>query len=122
MGVRLYPITRNVANLEKLCGVPEGTHARLEALKVKHGTETPGLTFWEREGRYEALWNEVNADPHTATLDHFITFGWGKFGDMHDITGGTCGGSETDPVRATMLLRSNGLHPDLALCEGVCWG
>lgn len=122
MGCRLYPMTKNVANLETLAGVPEGTHARLDAVKAKYNTNDPALTFFARQDLYEKQWHEVNACPHMGQLDHFLTFGWGKFGDMHNITGGKYGGSETDLVRCTLLARSNGIEYDPAVCEGLCWG
>ncbi len=127
MGVRLYPNTRNVRNLETLVGVPEGTAARLEEVEKRHAE---ALAKASREERYELeyeQWKEKNDDPALGDYDHFLTFGWGKFDDPHGVAP-DYSGSLTDPVKIALLFRANGIGPDLdklaafiELTEGVHW-
>lgn len=68
MGVRLYPLTQDVSKLEKLAGVPAGTHRDLEVLKQAcDGNE---------ERYYDLLFAKENAALNR--LSSFILFGWGK--------------------------------------------
>lgn len=132
MGVRLYPNTTDAAKLEKLAGVPEGTMAQLEILR-------------EAEQLYCAAHPEVYGDEvsynfyciakgsHVATLDSFLSQGWGKFqgADLlaeEDLCAGT---APVGKLACQLLLSSNGCMPHwdqldaldiVVLSEGVHWG
>jgi len=120
MGVRLYPNTTNVAKLEKLANVPEGTHNRMEEMAKRHEAALVGI---DRHDRYELeykQWQERNDDRPIGDLDAFLTFGWGKFRPIDGI-GEDYAGRENDLQRAASLLRYNGINADTAECEGVHW-
>ena len=119
MGVRLYPNTKNTRNLEILAGMPEGTHARLEALRASFQVDE-AATFFERQDRYEKLWNAVHEDDDLANLDGFLTFGWGKFDGIGLANG--YAGSLTDLAHCAMVLRANGIDAThIRLMEGIHW-
>jgi len=120
MGVRLYPNTTNAAKLEKLAGVPEGTHKRMEDMAKRHAEERAAATNWnEYEDGYRQ-WKERDNDGPIGDLDAFLTFGWGKFRPIDGI-GEDYAGNESDPQRAAKLLRYNGIGVDVSLTEGVHW-
>lgn len=128
MGTRLYPRTRNVESLEKLAGVPAGTAARLDAMKLRHDKELEGLDRAQRYEKEYAQYCERNDDKHVGDYDAFLTFGWGKFEDPCGVAPGYSGRLE-DPAKVTQLFRANGIGPltkegmaqFVALCEGVFW-
>ena len=110
MATRLYPLTTNKANLEKLADVPEGTHSRLDALEAKTKLQDHfGSEF------HSAL----EADPDMQKLYHFNLFGWGRV--QWPITD-YCG-STTDPELVANMLADQGeaTQKNLALCEGLGW-
>jgi hypothetical protein len=134
MGVRLYPNTKNVANLEKLAGVPEGTAARFAELdttfkvqkKVINDEFQLPTTTEERQGelrsQYLALeerqWNAVNEDEDIGQYDALLTFGFGKFSnpfsnDPDDYAG------HFEGEQVAVVLKHNGINADAALCEGL---
>lgn len=131
MGVRLYPNTKDAAKLEKLAGVPQGTMAQLEILR-------------EAEQLYRAAHPEVDQQEvgynfycitkgDVATLDSFLTQGWGKFQgagllpeeDMY------LGNAPVGRLACQLLLNSSGAMPHwdqldaldiVVLAGGVHWG
>ena len=73
MAVRLYPNTQDVAVLEDLCGVPAGTHNRLQELKSRELPDM-GSRYANEQARYDL----IHDDPECGCLDAFLTFGWGR--------------------------------------------
>ncbi len=127
MGVRLYPNTKNPANLEKLAGVNPGTYEALMALKKDCGVDDPDnppKDYRETESRYETFFNRMTA-PGWGThnvyeLHGFLLYGWGKFSDRSGIAPGYAG-SLDDRELIQRLFVENGIFADLDLCEGVHW-
>lgn len=132
MGVRLYPNTTDAAKLEKLAGVPRGTMAQLEILR-------------EAEQLYRAAHPEADADEvgysfyciangsDVATLDSFLSQGWGKFDSTGLLTeeDECCGTAPVGKLACQLLLNSSGAMPHwdqldaldiVVLSEGVHWG
>jgi hypothetical protein len=94
MGTRLYPRTENPAVLEKLACVPTGTMRRLRSAKAQLITTRKGVRYYLVAGKsqlvavrnhsdMEEVWDAdfqaVYADDHLSALDHFLSYGWGKF-------------------------------------------
>lgn len=101
MGVRLYPNTQDRTTLERLVFLPAGTYDKLDALKAKHKTALDAALEGERYELGYKQWQEIQADHDLATLDGFLTFGWGKVDSRicPDAAGG-----ETDPVKVQEIL------------------
>lgn len=78
MGIRLYPMTTDASKLEILMGVPAGTHDRLMKIKAKFKPPKEA-TFAQQQQLIEQQWITINTDDNLATLDAFLTYGWGKF-------------------------------------------
>lgn len=120
MGIRLYPVTKNVEALEALAGVKPGSHQRLQSLREKHRIDEPTLTFWEREEAYGRFHDEVHSDRDLASLDAFLLFGWGKvYSREHQDDGGY--GQINDVEEIARLFRANCINADARLTEGVYW-
>lgn len=129
MGIRLYPSTTNPENIEKLAAVPAGTAERLNRLiaDCKLTTEDKsevGLTFRDIEDRYEGFYGKLHSKEYAAeaSLDHFLTFGFGKFhgAGVIDIHKDDCG-RLTDKPSIQAVFDANGIAADVELCEGICW-
>ncbi len=120
MGIRLYPRTTNVNNLEKLAGVPAGTHSRLEALKAYWDMELKNCTnHYERHDVDYARYTAIHDDPAMGRLDSFLTFGWGKFRDLSAVP--DYSGRLMNKRKIRDLFKVNGIQADPDLCEGVTW-
>ena len=135
MGTRLYPVSKDNAVIEKLVGVPAGSvegfkKFQEELLKKFPDTNEPVIDQNLEPGYLR--WEAINDHPVYGILDHFDTYGWGKF-DMwilkfHSLD--TCAGQTTDAKVITELLSStyDGNSPDsnqvklLVDTGGVCWG
>ncbi|MBI4672428.1 MAG: hypothetical protein HY741_12290, partial [Chloroflexi bacterium] len=87
MGTRLYPNTNDPRVLERLAGVPEGTHEKLAAIREKYAELTreaqANCTTAEEFARVEyelgsQEFDEISADPNTDVYDSLVTFGWGR--------------------------------------------
>lgn len=115
MGVRLYPNTLDRKKLELLIGVPEGTYDRLEATLQRH----QAVKDANQDVKYEQ-WKEIYEDKYLGALDHFLTFGWGKFKSVNGI-GEDYSGKENNLQKANELLLANGIKVDVELTEGVHW-
>ena len=96
MGTRLYPMTNDVASLEKLAGVPKGTARLLELYKsaedlyIQHnevGCIDPGE---RQQVEYDF---HCMMHPDLERYDNFMLFGYGKF-DL-DLIGKFCLGNRT---------------------------
>lgn len=122
MGTRLYPKTRNVSVLERLAGVPAGTHQLLEQLEAQR--QSMGS-----EAYYDLLANNPDAD----YLDNFLLFGWGKLtSEQWEVAKELLGpddcwhGSTTDIDAVKRMLAGNynctlnGVS--IEELEGVYWG
>ena len=118
MGVRLYPVTKDKAVLEKLAGVPAGTVRRYESL---------GEMYSDRD--WEVFQYIVNADESLARWANFIGNGWGKANQVSNkwLTpgGGDLNTPITDPVKVEEILRECGVQlPEGVVVEdleGVVW-
>lgn len=119
MASRVYPITRNPRSLELLCGVPEGTAARMEQWE-KDNPEPP---MNDQEAGYQHYLKR-EAIPEFSTLHHFQLFGWGRV--RHDIVGPeTYSGEIKNGAEADAFLHKHGVHltpEQLLATEGICWG
>ncbi len=121
MGIRLYPNTKNVANLEILAGVPAGTAQKLTEIEARHPNRH-GVNNWSAvEAFYDELYLKENSDVNA--YQHFLLNGWGKFDhcgivDSFDVE---CCGSENDAQKIRMLFALNGINADVSLCEGISW-
>ena len=145
MGTRLYPCTKDPANLEKLCDVERGSYQRLQMLEemtADYKTKYSERSEHDQEFDYE-LWKICNGNEDLSRLSAFLTFGWGKVNHYwlpdHVKCEGAVGGTD-DPDQSFYLVHASdmgsywhtsGKHPynpdaeDAArlwqLCEGVCW-
>jgi hypothetical protein len=121
MGVRLYPNTKNPRNLEILAKVPEGTHEKLAALRVKYKVDDPNCNFIDMERRYEAFHSEVYAvgNEHLDDLEHFLLFGWGKFDLPYGVQLDGLAGTFDDVETIKRVFLVNDINADPALCEGL---
>lgn len=123
MGIRLYPLTKDRAKLERLARVPVGTYDRLDALKAKHDLEAKDIGYIECALRSDALYEELYDGHHDdeRKLNSFLVSGWGKFSDPDKIAPGYSGSLE-DMAEVSWLLRWNGIPAWVDdLCEGVYW-
>ncbi len=119
MGTRIYPLTQNVTNLEKLAGVPIGTSQRLKEFL----SENPASSSEERYMRYLKLIE----DEELSRYYHFQQNGFGKPRSYRDFDVYVCNyenSKVTDlKVVQTILKRHLGLTKvEPNLCEGLCWG
>jgi hypothetical protein len=119
MGTRLYPNTQDTASLEKLAGVAAGTAERLLATQARHAEELKKVDRQFRNDFEYKQWCEIKDDENMGGLDHFLTFGWGKFDGIGLAE--DCSGHLTDPDAIARLFAANGITADIALCEGVHW-
>lgn len=133
MGTRLYPISKDNAVIEKLVGVPAGSMELFkkfqeELLEKFPDTKDP-IMDQDQEPSY-LRWSAINDHPVFGVLDHFETYGWGKFNlwILKFFELDTCAGQTTDAKVITELLSSTGVSPDsdqvklLVDTGGVCWG
>lgn len=74
MGTRLYPRTESSEILEKLAGVPTGTHAAL--IEFESAPENQ-YNWGDGEKGYEVYCRRKELKA-VDELDGFITYGWGK--------------------------------------------
>ena len=121
MGVRLYPNTQDKAKLEILAGVPAGTYARMEEMEAHHQSLKTGIPMLDRYDLDYECWKEKSDDGPIGDLDHFITFGWGKFnsaGVAEDYSGSLDVG---EPGKIAHLFIVNRIAADPIFCEGVHW-
>jgi hypothetical protein len=130
MGVRLYPSTKCVSNLEVMAGVPHGTAARLEALEAAHDVgpkATPAKDYREYSERSDRFYEAIFSDEHAAENRYhsFLLNGWGKF-DPAGVAPDYCGsidGTAEGLEKIKILFRRNGIPlADVNFCEGVHWG
>ena len=129
MGINVYPVTKNPAQLEKLAQVPEGTITSLREFEKRN----PALIDPEAnsDDRYKAycLLDEHQQQMRTLELHGFAKI---PFGDLATILGTDhepdvfSGFSDDLETIAKILgvLRGRGYSvPDAdLLAEGVCWG
>ena len=106
MGTRLYPVTNDVCFIEKLAGVPAGTHERLKAFEA----EKPAMGSADNEEWYDKLF----ADDDLHALHSFDLYGWGKLnGNVCDWLKAhghdTVCGEVTDPDQAREILALQGV-------------
>lgn len=108
MATRLYPLTKNKASIEKMAGVPEGTHAKLDEIESRYS-----------EMRGDEFHHTIHADSNVGALYNFILFGWGRV--QWPIN--ECYGSTTEPELVANMLCEQGecTQENLQLCEGLCW-
>jgi len=141
MGTRLYPKTTNPEILERLAQVHPGTYARLTALQGRYSNlasqlPTDESAFLRCERLSYRLYKEVHRVEALASLDSFLTFGWGKLRgpvwdllkkhpdmvDGDDIYCASC--DDIDFCRNILLLQGvelpAGFSPDDF--GGLCWG
>lgn len=78
MAIRLYPMTTDPAKLEKLCGVPAGTAARLAALEAKYPPRESFSDYRDWCASHDRMLDEVYEDKHLLTYHRFNLFGWGR--------------------------------------------
>ena len=133
MGTRLYPVSKDNAVIEQLIGVPAGSMGAFkkfqeELLKKFPDTNDPILDQNLEPGYLR--WSAINDHPIYGTIDHFETYGWGKFDQwiLKFFELDTCAGQTTDANLIGKLLSSTGNSPDsnqvklLVDTGGVCWG
>lgn len=121
MGIRLYPNTKNVRNLEILAGVPEGTHAKLKEIEDRIDV-SGAVDFRDSQKREEALYKELYAPGNgdINTLHGFLLFGWGRFTVPADVEAkDPIGGSFNDEATAKRVLVANGIFADFKVYEGL---
>lgn len=119
MGIRLYPRTNDVAKLEKLAGVPAGTHTRLKELQAAHKAPE-GASYHEADAAYGRLFDAMSAEPNVDRLDSFILSGWGKrYSPEHQDENGY--GHVDDVGVIARIFDMHGITADPALTEGVYW-
>ena len=146
MGTRLYPCTKNPANLGKLCNVERGSYHRLrmlEEMTADYKTKYSERLERDQEFDYE-LWKICDGNADLSRLSGFLMSGWGKVNHLwlpdHVKCEGAVGGTD-DPEESVILIhnsdmgaywRTLGKHPYdpesqsqvdrlWQLCEGVCW-
>jgi hypothetical protein len=80
MGVRLYPITKDTAKLEKLAGVPEGTMRKLQLWNEMQAAyrSAIGIRETDYDERNFDMWQLMH-NTDVEQLDNFLGNGWGKF-------------------------------------------
>lgn len=111
---RLYPMTEVPEVLERLAGVPAGTHAALEVLREKYKALKAGATSSKRYELEEEEYEELDTKSDLGTLDHFLTFGWGRV-NMNVLVAanpaneGECSGRELDTVKVGEILLGHGI-------------
>ena len=119
MATRLYPTTNRPEKLEILAGVPTGTYAKWAKLEADKTTALktvtdPTATIEDIENTH---WHRLQSDPTTATLDNFLTFGWGRIAQYESPC---C--SSNDPQKVTELLAAQQVAASFEQTEGLCWG
>jgi len=108
MATRLYPLTKNKASIEKMAGVPEGTHAKLEEIESRYS-----------EMRGDEFHHAIHADSNVGALYNFILFGWGRVQwPINECYGST---TKHDLVAAMLVEQGECTQENLQLCEGLCW-
>ena len=132
MATRLYPVTTDPRVLERLAGVPEGTHEKLAAIREKYArarrAEDAQLENLDSQ-EFEDICNDLSA----ARYNTFILFGWGRISNLRLIDRGydLAAGSETQFVRVMQILDLQRIdlqqHVDFkgvtfAEIGGVRWG
>ena len=84
MGIRLHPKSEDPAVLEKLAGVPAGTHQRLKEREKKHKADLKALedgTLDREISPYDLEYDqycEIEDDPELCKMKNFLIYGWGK--------------------------------------------
>jgi hypothetical protein len=124
MGVRLYPNTQTPASLELICGVEPGTMERLNAMLARHKAELEAAKPEEKYDLGYKQYCERQDDQDIGRLDHFLTFGWGKFNDCGVALdcAGHIDNTPENQAAITLLFDTNGITADPEMCEGVHWG
>jgi hypothetical protein len=136
MGTRLFPNTNDPRVLERLAGVPEGTHEKVAAIREKYAELTRGETvncttvkeLAEVEYDLESKeFDEIGADPNTEAYDDFIIFGWGRIPNLRliDRSYDLIVGSEVQPDKVEAILKLHRVDlkgVTLAEFGGVRWG
>jgi hypothetical protein len=136
MGTRLYPKTNDPRVLERLAGVPQGTHEKRTAIREKYAelareASANCATAEElAQVKYDLdsqEFDEIGADPKTDAYDSFVTFGWGRICDFRHIDRGydLGAGSETQPDKVEAILELHRVDLNgvtLAEIGGVQWG
>ena len=128
MGINVYPITKNPAQLERLAQVPGGTFQALREFEKRNpAIKNPEASSDERYKAY-CLLNEYQEQIRTLELH-----GFGKipFGDLANILGtdnepDVFSGSTDEPETIAQILealeRQGYSVPDAdLLAEGICW-
>jgi len=135
MGTRLYPNTQDPRVLERLAGVPAGTHEKLAAIREKYAELareakancTTVEEFAEVEYELDSQeFDEISVDPNTDAYDSFVIFGWGRIPNFRliDRDYDLVVGNETQPdkVEAIFKLQRVDLKGvTLAEIGGVHW-
>ena len=130
MGIRLYPVTENPVVLEKLAGVPAGTHALLEAMREKYKLLRIALSPSQRYELEEQEYQELDENAALGTLDHFLTFGWGRVNmnvliAANPANEGEYSGRETDTIKVGGILLGHGIaipgSVSASELEGLRW-
>ncbi|MBI4673130.1 MAG: hypothetical protein HY741_15865 [Chloroflexi bacterium] len=135
MGTRLYPNTNDPRVLERLAGVPEGTHEKLATLREKYAElareAQANCTTAEELARVEydldsQEFEAISADRNTFAYDSFIIFGWGRIKNLrlidrdYDLVVGN--ESQPDKVEAILKMQRVDLKGvTLAEIGGVHW-
>lgn len=113
MATRLYPITKDPINLEKLAVVPAGTYAKLTELNA---LKPDSHNFYDPD--VEAWYDLVEDDPDVHTLYNFIMSGWGRV-RMPNLG---CAGIAVNPVEIARIMAGHDLIGiDWTLTGGLCW-
>ncbi len=116
MATRLYPVTTEIATLEKLAGVPAGTHQRFEEVRK----------LADCLSRDEAF-DLIQKDDDVANYDNFCTFGYGRINYqlVHDLGYDNCSGRTNLPDHVRAIARHHAIfdHNIQLLIEsgGVEW-
>lgn len=113
MGIRLYPLTKDPRNLEKLAHVPFGTYERWERLNAALDQDSGQGP--EGEKALEAFFSDVEVHK----LDRIVLSGFGRMKVDRGISG-----EERDPAKVRELLKLQGwqgTEQEVELMEGVFW-
>lgn len=88
MSTCLFPLTTDDAKLERLCGVPPGTAARLRALEDEQAAREAKIVprcageppdYRDRcSSREENFYPALEAEPDVDNYSNFLLFGWGR--------------------------------------------
>lgn len=116
MATRLYPVTTEIATLEKLAGVPAGTHHRCEEVRKLADCLSQDEAF-----------DLIQKDDDVANYDNFCTFGYGRINYqlVDDLGYDSCSGRTNLPEHVRAIARHHAIfdHNIQLLIEsgGVEW-